>query len=169
MNVTEIERGEVLNEVLILQDAGKFEAASVIIEKLLILEPDNVKLLTIQAGLLGLLENYEEAIVYYDRVLVIEPENIEALEGKAIAVRLQSIDNDEDKEIILSQELLIIIGAVVGAIVIGVIIVISKSKKTGGSPTGAVRAFCGGCGTDIDPKFKFCKKCGKALPKSAIP
>jgi len=53
------------------------------------------------------------------------------------------------------------------AIVVIVVVAIFKLRKSvvGPKEKPATRLFCGKCGGDIDPKSKFCRKCGKTLPE----
>ena len=58
----------------------------------------------------------------------------------------------------------LIIAAVVAAAVIGGVIAYSKLRKRTTEKV-ATKNFCGKCGAAIDTNYKFCRKCGKSLPK----
>jgi len=59
------------------------------------------------------------------------------------------------------------IGIAIVVIVVIVVVAIFKLRKSvvGPKEKPATRLFCGKCGGDIDPKSKFCRKCGKTLPE----
>jgi len=61
----------------------------------------------------------------------------------------------------------IVLVAVAVAIVAIIAIAIFKLRKSvvGPKEKPVTRLFCGKCGADIDPKSKFCRKCGKTLPE----
>jgi len=87
-------------------------------------------------------------------------EGEELVDGACVPIEEEGPDN---------MLLYAIIGGAIAAVAIGAGFAISKSKKGGSSVGPVTRTHCGGCGSEIDPQYKFCRKCGKSLPKSAIP
>ena len=66
----------------------RFNEAIIYLDKILELEPENVKALTNKAGLLAQLGNYSKSIILSNKVLEIDPERISALTNKAISLKM---------------------------------------------------------------------------------
>jgi len=62
---------------------GEYEQALTYFDKILELDPENVKALMNKASVLISLKKHSDAICYFDKVLEIEPKNVDALYNKA--------------------------------------------------------------------------------------
>ena len=90
----------------------------------------------------------------------VEPADVIDLADLAVVGNVTGAIQADEEEI----PLMLIIAAVVAAAVIGGVIAYSKSRKRTTEKV-ATKNFCGKCGAAIDTNYKFCRKCGKSLPK----
>jgi len=110
----------------------------------------------------------EEAVVNAtDTEEVVEETTEEVVEPTCVGDEILvngtcAVPEPEEGGLPIDNTMILIIAGAVGAIAIAAGIAISKSKK--GKGQVATRSHCGGCGAEIDPRYKFCRKCGKALP-----
>ena len=65
---------------------GEYEQALAYFDKILELDPENVKALMNKASVLVSLKKHSDAICYFDKVLEIEPKNVDALYNKGTAL-----------------------------------------------------------------------------------
>ena len=90
----------------------------------------------------------------------VEPADVIDLADLAVVGNVTGAIQADEEEI----PLMLIIAAVVAAAVIGGVIAYSKSRKRT-TEKAVTKNFCGKCGAAIDTNYKFCRKCGKSLPK----
>jgi len=117
-------------------------------------------------------ETTVEAITVEETVVVetaeVEDEITKNIELEE-AITIEETVVGETAEIFAVFDVLPIEYVAIGSIAIVVIVVVAifKLRKSvvGPKEKPATRLFCGKCGGDIDPKSKFCRKCGKTLPK----
>ena len=77
-----------------LVSENRFKDALIYLDKILDVEPDNLKALSNKAGLLIQFGEFSESLKLSEKVLVIQPDRVSTLTNKAIA--LQSLDRYDD-------------------------------------------------------------------------
>ena len=70
---------------------GKYDEAITLFDKVLAVDPTDVKMLTNKGNALDNLGKHQEAIQYYDKALDLEPNDVIALEDKGSALDLRKI------------------------------------------------------------------------------
>ena len=90
-----------LDSAMMMINNSQYEEALDYLDKILVIDENNLQALSNKGGVLIKLKKYADAIEYFDRVLAIKPDFVEALNNKAIA--LYSLGNYDDASNVLIQ------------------------------------------------------------------